>query len=232
MVSWTLSFELWFYLVFAALMLGSERRLPVFLLGWAAILLGYNLTRGVSENPYLHLILHPFALEFICGAIGALLWRSGRLQRLSSPCLVALIGAALLAAGPLGYHLGVHQAADLLRMLLIGLAFATLVTSCVLLEQRGQLRIPRLCSWIGDASYTIYLSHLLVLGVISFGWKAFGSLPNSLLDNAIAIGAALVAVVIYGLLAYRFFERPMVVWSNRLSRGWFRRPLPPAPRPV
>ncbi|RML31654.1 putative Exopolysaccharide production protein ExoZ, partial [Pseudomonas syringae pv. maculicola] len=47
-------------------------------------------------------------------------------------------------------------------------------------------------------SYTIYLSHLLVLGVIGRVWSLVGAWPESYLDNLFFAVLMMAAAVCYG----------------------------------
>jgi peptidoglycan/LPS O-acetylase OafA/YrhL len=71
-------------------------------------------------------------------------------------------------------------------------------------------------------SYTVYLSHLLVLGVIGRVWQMLGAQPESLLDNVLFAALMMTAVLCYGRVGYRYFEKPMLDRSNEFSRRRFR----------
>jgi exopolysaccharide production protein ExoZ len=61
---------------------------------------------------------------------------------------------------------------------------------------------------LGDASYSIYLSHLFTLGVLRVAWVrvfAHATLVNSIAFMAVA----LIACASAGWLCYRFVESPM-----------------------
>jgi exopolysaccharide production protein ExoZ len=87
---WTLQYEMFFYLLFAAsLRLQRTAQLAVIscvLLGLAAVSLF-----GLSPNPIIRTYTDPVLLEFLSGIWLAVLWRSGR--------LVPRYGAALLLLG-------------------------------------------------------------------------------------------------------------------------------------
>lgn len=226
MVSWTLTFELWFYLAFTLLMFFRERHLPYCLAAWGLLLVVVNLFYDVRDfPPYLHLMLHPYALQFILGAGAGLLFSSGRLSRLSLGALLVLLALTLLIAMPFAYWLRLFETPSLLRMLLIGATFAALVIISALLEQRGHLRIPTLLRHLGDSSYSTYLSHLLVLGVLGKLWAAVGPWPHSSLDNWLVVLTAVVACLAYGWLAYLVSEKPLMQATARLSNNYF--PLAP-----
>ena len=64
-------------------------------------------------------------------------------------------------------------------------------------------------------SYTVYLSHVLVLSVIGKIWLAIGPV-SGLVDNVVACAVMFTAVIVYGWIAYRLIEKPTVDLSHRL----------------
>lgn len=215
MVAWSLVFELWFYLVFTGLLLFKEKHLPLLLGVWAIGLIGFNVSANWQDfNPALKIMLHPYALEFIAGSALALFFYSKFSARLPTPWVWAALIAALCIGFPLIYGYQLFAAEGLMRMLLVGGVFGALVGALVLLERRKRIRVPAFLIFTGDMSYTIYLSHLLVLGVIGHLWQRVGVWPASPWDNAVFLLLMMAAVLCYGALAYRFFEKPVLDWAT------------------
>ena len=223
MVAWSLVFELWFYLVFSALLLFRERRLPWMLAGWALILLLFNAFADWQVySPALQIILHPYALEFIAGVALALLFYSRHSARIPTPAVWALLAVALLGGIPLIALLRLFEGHGLGRMLAVGAVFGVIVFALALLERRRHVSIPGPLVATGDMSYTVYLSHLLVLGVIGRVWQWVGSRPDTLLDNVLFATLMMTAVLCYGWLGYRCFEKPVLDRANAFARRHFR----------
>lgn len=207
-VSWTLTFEMFFYLVFGlALPLLRREALPALLGGWAALTVaGALLLRPEPSEPWLTLAFSPLVLEFLAGATVALLRRRVPPQAglaLAAAGLAGLVagGAVLAAAGaPLsGWN----------RLAAFGLPSALLVAGVVAMERPWGHLWPRWTQALGDASYSLYLSHLLVLAAVGRAWRV--ALPEAgaaghlaLLVTAV-LGACLVAVA-----AYRLLEVPVI----------------------
>ncbi|WP_296187078.1 acyltransferase family protein [Pseudomonas sp. UBA1879] len=223
MVAWSLLFELWFYLVFTGLMCFRERWLPGFLAVWALGLIMFNSVQDWRDyNATLRIILHPYALEFIVGVALALLFYSRHSARIPTSAIVlALIIALLPGIGLIGYF-RLFDNDGLLRMCSVGAVFGTLIVGLALLERRRHLQMPSFLVAVGDMSYTIYLSHLLVLGVIGRVWQLYGNSSDSLLDNGSFILLMMAAVLCYGWVGYRCFEKPVLDRSNDFSRRRFR----------
>ncbi len=211
MVAWSLLFELWFYLMFTVFLFFKERWLPLILLLWAVALVVFNLLQDWQDySPALKIMLHPYALEFIVGSALALFFYGPYSAKVPSWLAWAALVAVLLLGFPLiyGYRLFLNE--GLPRMLAVGLVFGTLVLSLALLERRQLIRMPVFLTATGDMSYTIYLSHLLVLGVVGRAWQVIGAWPASYVDNLLFLVLMMTAVVCYGWVGYQFYEKPIL----------------------
>ncbi len=91
-----------------------------------------------------------------------------------------------------------------------GSAAALIVAGCVFLEKNNAF-VPRLLLLPGDASYSIYLFHLLVLGLIAAFYLRVGFFVNP--DLAIPIHATI--AVGGSLLFYKWVERPLLRWLRK-----------------
>ena len=92
-VGWTLIHEIYFYVVFAALLLLPRAFLPLGLLVWGAIVIAASFLMplpATAEN-LLVLAVHPMTMEFILGAVIGLLVTSGVSWRGGSIMVIAAI---------------------------------------------------------------------------------------------------------------------------------------------
>jgi len=217
-VAWTLSYELMFYVVFFMLMVFVRRSaLPAALLVWAAAVVAYGLTPPMARPQAYHFdfLFSPFVLAFICGCLTGLAFRTGRLR---NP-LVWLGLAALWIAGDLVW-IAATDAPDnepiWVRTALYLAPSAALAHGVLGLEANKRwVSAPRWLVACGDASYSIYLVHILILHAAyrflyadvfkGFGW-AFPPF-------------CAIASVGAGWLYYRYFERP----SSALAKKWLER---------
>ncbi|PBQ08540.1 acyltransferase [Pseudomonas congelans] len=223
MVAWSLLFELWFYVVFSGFLLFRERSLPFLLGAWCLIIVVFNtLADWQDYSPAVKIILHPYALEFVLGAALALFFYGRHSARVPTAAVWLLLGVALMAAVPLIGYYRLYESQGLLRMLMVGGTFGVLVVTLALLERRRQLLVPAFMVAVGDMSYTIYLSHLLVLGVIGRVWSLVGAWPESYLDNLFFALLMMAAAVCYGWVGYRCFEKPVLDRANAFSKTHFR----------
>ncbi|MBD9414948.1 acyltransferase [Pseudomonas sp. PDM16] len=227
MVAWSLIFEMWFYLVFTSLMFCSERYLPWILGGWAGLIIGINLVVDTSSmGPVLRLILHPYAVEFVLGSLIALFYFNPVSERVSNRLALGMLLFVPLVGVPVGYSFGLFRGEGLVRVFSLGCLFGLLTIGATLLERRGKLRIPSIMVAIGDSSYTTYLSHLLVLGVVGKLWVLLGPATPSVAGNIVLIVLMFTAVMVYGLVGFRLIEEPLMNGANRLGKRMFSRKPP------
>ncbi len=192
---WTLNFEMFFYVVFAAsLILPRHRRLSVMAAIFVSlVLLGLAID---ADNTLFLTYTRPVILEFVAGMIVAEFWLRGRVAGPRSGIalvLGALAGFASLAVLRLPFDERI-----------LGPLAVMLVVGTLALEAAGWVRKWALPTLLGDASYSIYLWHTFAISVVVkvAGIIGFGSVPTLLV--------ALVAGTLAGLAAYFLVERPLV----------------------
>ncbi|WP_164705775.1 acyltransferase family protein, partial [Pseudomonas viridiflava] len=160
----------------------------------------------------------PYSLEFIIGVALALFFYSRHSTRLPTAAVWGLLAVALLAGVPLIAAYRLYDSQGLLRMLMVGGTFGLLVLTLALLERRQKIFVPTPLVVVGDMSYTIYLSHLLVLGVIGRVWSGVGAWPESYLDNLFFATLMVAATLCYGWVGYRCFEKPVLDRANAFGK--------------
>jgi len=209
---WTLSYELYFYLVFfLLLLLVPERIAPWILALWGIAVLALKLRIGLSPSALVQLLITPSVLEFLAGCILFHIYRRSRLHPAAGVFLLAasVLGLAAIILYTAHIHVTPYWIIDhpWRRPLLYG-TFATLfLLAAIELERTGIIRyLPQLSS-IGDWSYSIYLSHALVLAVIAR--LITHLLPNQAPILLIAL-IGLPAVLIVGRLSYLYLELPLL----------------------
>jgi len=233
-LTWTLSFEMYFYVLFTALvwLVPARQRLAA-CLAVLVPLAAFNGIRHVLWQDFSpariyglsfadQFLTSPFILEFFAGAV--LAYRlEARPGRLGWTWLA--LGAGLFLAGGLvnqlifggdieqGYHV-------VPRVALFGVASVLIVTGLVRLEQRQVIAPVRFSLVAGGASYAIYLAHVPLLATaqqLGLGRWARQQPPSL---AALAYSALMVAIVLLSIAHYRRLERPL----HRLFRRWLRVP--------
>jgi peptidoglycan/LPS O-acetylase OafA/YrhL len=219
-VGWTLTHEAYFYLVFAALLATGYVNIGG-LCAWAVVVIAVRLALPIAPTqeaaPVLAVVLHPLTLEFIGGACAGLAVRSGVTTR--------AVLAFVVGAGTLIVFLGsadnpsslVTDTAQWGRVLKIGFPFVLMVYGLAATERAGGANhLPDWVVRLGDASYSTYLTHVLVLSAIGrcFAFLPVHNFPIEVFFVAVCIAGTNAA----GLLSYRWLERPALFFSRRVLR--------------
>lgn len=215
LVAWTLVYEVFFYLVFAgALRWIRESRLAEVLCLWAIVVIGGHwwLMPG-STDPLLSLMFSPLLLEFMMGCAVALC--VSRLNGRTAVAALALGAAGFLLGTVVFAAQGAWFPSDWHRTLVYGTSSAAVLAGVVAWErERGRTILHRL-SGLGDASYSLYLSHVPVMGMA--GLLIHHLLPTA--RPAVHVAALLLtyaAALAGGFLSFRLLEAPMLRRSRDL----------------
>ena len=188
-VTWTLVYELAFYLCVAVAIRLKNPAIPLLLFATAL------LARPFTDHPLIAFAGHPIAIEFLFGIAIAHAPR----QRLAGGLLIALgIGWLLLFPNAqLHDFLGNQDSGyGLRRVLLWGLPAAMIIYGLVVFEQRLAGRWAKPLLVLGAASYSIYLVHSIIAALVEWPWPAE-------IAAAVASGLVLWALVERRLLAMR-----------------------------
>lgn len=221
MVAWSLIHELWFYMVFAILIFFNEKILVPALVIWLMIVLFVNLFIDTPSNfAWLRIAFHAYAAEFILGALAAILLRSDCSRSLSQKRSWLLLSLSIFGLA-LAFSSTLLDSQNLDRALAFGASYSGVVITLVRLEHLGKIKIPQLFEGIGDISYSIYLSHILVLSAIGRIWKTLGPVQNNLVDDFFFWPIAIVAVISSGVIGYRLIEQPASSISHKFAHRLF-----------
>ena len=159
----------------------------------------------------------PIILEFAAGLLIAKAWTSGVTVPVKAASFVMLLGFALLLAG---------SETTLPRIVAAGIPAFLIVAGAVFSESRYQLKPSRTLVLLGDASYSIYLSHVIVLPVVAKLWLASG-LDGGGLSGMVFVIVAMAASAFAGVVLYKLVERPLLQWLSGKKRGSIRQPAQP-----
>ena len=212
LTGWTLNYEMFFYGIFAcALLLPRRFMLPAVF----AVFLGLTLAgfAGLAHGPALSFWTESIVMEFVAGMLVGRLYLDGRLS-FSTPISVALVvagGVLLVAATP--------WAAPQTRLLAWGLPALMIVIGALSLESCCTPRDKGILELLGDASYSIYLTHIVTLGALRVFWNMAGLTKPGLLAAVTFICVAMLVCTAVGVAAYVGLEAPITRAARRLRLG-------------
>jgi len=222
---WSLNLEMFFYAVFAlVLFLPRNRRVLAAGAFFFVVVWGTPLFRGATFGREIGFFGDFRLFEFIFGMILAQ-WYSQGLPRLPVWVLwiIAALGFIVLFWGlP---FLPLTAGSWLQVMLENGLPAAVVVFAILSLEGSLMRRPLPFLAYLGDASYSMYLSHIFSLGAARFLWIQAG-MDRVSLPYAIGFAVVGMAFTLLGTIAvYRCLELP---WLHMLQRAYRRQRTPVA----
>lgn len=203
-VGWTLGFEMLFYTSFAAAMRFGARATAVLLAAYVgATALNVAGAGGVTQ-----FVGSPLLAEFLFGALIAL--AAGPKSPAKGAAAVLLAGAVLALPTARGFGAAwagwpvLHPDVAFMRLMCAGLPCAILVWGALQLEPWCRGRFMAVLGYLGDASYSIYLSHILVLALVVGAWRWTGApaIAMPFVEFVCGVGA--------GVLAFELVEKPLL----------------------
>jgi exopolysaccharide production protein ExoZ len=199
---WTLNFEVFFYLIFAVVLLlpvVARFRVMVLALLVLPVLGVFAMTPAIPPT----FLLNPLLIEFMGGLCLARL-AAGTWRPPVAACWVAVVaGAAFLAflAAP-------ASGDDAARVVAYGVPAFLIVGGGIGLEAAGRIRLPAWTQLLGASSYSLYLTHTFVISAM---WKVW---PHDLSHVGFLVAATVVSAIV-GVIVYSVLENPLLA----LMRG-------------
>lgn len=200
---WSMSWELWFSILlplcifFVLLFKRTSAIVMVLIVGiFVAHFSGYFPLR--------------FAIMFVLGAFIAK--RVGTLAQKQFPVILELAVLLICVATIEAACLGEDGAWNALVQTAMNVACAALVVIALTHGVVRRALDARPCQWLGKISYSLYLTHALVIGTLQ------------VLLSRFAVPAPAVAVIALGIslaFAWAFWyciERPSILWSHRIGK--------------
>jgi exopolysaccharide production protein ExoZ len=224
---WTLNLEMFFYAIFAlVLFVPLNRRVALTGTIFLAVVLAGQLLRHSAYGGLIGCFASMRLFEFLSGmAIGQWYLR-GELPKSMPACAgLVVLGFALLLAGIPGATFEPGSGPQMLAENV--LPAALIVLGAVSLEQARGVPVFRPLAFLGDASYSMYLSHIFTLGAARFLWsKTVFQAPSAM--HALGFACFAIALVVLASAGvYRLVEQPI----SRLLQGW-QRIRAPGTRPL
>jgi exopolysaccharide production protein ExoZ len=197
---WVLNYFVFFYLLFGSLLALSVAR-RIVAIGLVLCTLALLQSRFPGASHLLDFYGAPIVLDFVMGMIVAWLYLERRIPS-GAIAIVFLAGLAVFAAGVLKHVSGGDD-----RALYWGTADAAFLLVCVFIEKQWGWPNWGFLSSLGDASYSVFVSHLFTLALVTSIVRALGMFPT-----LGTIGVRILFVVAawaVGMLIYVTIERPL-----------------------
>lgn len=206
---WTLVHEMYFYLVFTFVVLVKKELRVYFICFWLIFLITYNWLVPAPQGPIWRTSTSSLTFEFIMGCVAAYLHKIGYVKY---GILSLMAGVLTLCFNP------EHLDSD--RFLWYGIPFFLIVYGAVATELVRTWIAPAWLRFTGDISYSIYLSHILVIAACAKIWKLFNNV--GIFDNIVMIIIMLATSWLSGLAVFKLVEYPIMKRIKFMiqKQGW------------
>lgn len=224
-VTWSLSYELYFYGLFFVLFF-LKNRLRIIMIAAATIIV-FNVFANYVFEAYtwkgfnnisstIRFIASPWLLEFFAGCVVAHMigkgTKAGAWLSVTAGITLFALGYLLNATvidGKMDKFFNCHY-----RMCVFGIGSALLIYGLVNLEQRGFVIFSRFSMLLGGASYSLYLCHAIILDAIAYSTLQ-QSLINLALPPTLKYIALLLVIQVVAVLLYLGVEKPVYTRSKQ-----------------
>jgi exopolysaccharide production protein ExoZ len=214
-VSWTLSYEVFFYCIFGLLIWKNTKILQSIICVWIiGIILNLLNLLPIGENFLLSFIFDQHNLEFVLGCLAAYTIYKYQFKFAASLIYASLF---LLVLSMINTKHGEFDIYGIPSLITYGISFTLLIIGSVYLEISKTINVSPILVYLGNASYSIYLTHFFFLTNIS---KIFIKLTEkitflslvanpTIYDNIIALIIVVIAVAM-GCVIHSYFEMPLI----------------------
>ena len=212
-VTWTLSYELFFYLMFALLIVSKRLWfIPISIL----LVSGYNVYQnylqdgGVAEMTYFKFIFSGYNFEFMLGFLIYQFYEKCKLSN-SMSLVLLIIGLSIFII--FGYE--VRDFDNYKRLLIFGFPSAFIVLAMLNLEKNQAISISRFWILLGDASYSLYLIHFPIMLLMNKLPQILGYsfTANQEINYSYFI---ILTIIISSLIVHKYIEKPLSKSVGRL----------------
>lgn len=214
---WSLNYEMFFYLLFGLSLLlrpPLHRVIALTVLLLALVVLGLmTQPTGAVMSTYTNYRL----LSFSGGIILGILYSRGWLSDTTSGLVFISLGF-LLKFLPDSSSLAALDT-------FIGVSPMLIVAGALALESAARQAPNSMFHTIGNASYSIYLSHLFFLRIAELGWQRLLPFNTSEFLELVFVVVAFTFAIVGGISVYHFVERPILSLFRRRRPSMLRRAI-------
>ena len=211
--AWSLSYEIFFYFMFSLLIFAPQKIVKGIMILWPLLLISNALGAFKFDgNLLLTIILSSMNFEFIGGCLIAYLFVKidrNKMNVFAMPLL--LIGIFGIVVSWINTNFG-NPLFHAHRAIIFGIPYALLIYGGILLEPKKETKASifrKIFIFFGDASYSIYLTHFVIIYCLCSVFKAFPSAVSFFLISAITLTL--------GCFAFKKIEKPLLNYLRQIK---------------
>ena len=203
-LGWTLNYEMFFYVAFAAAIVLSPSRRVSILASAFVLVAAIGLTPIGGASLIAGFYTDSIILEFVFGMVIASLFLNGAFNSVGSR-----LGLLIVAGGAVGLWVGGHYD-PALRGILFGVPAAAIVAGALALEAGGHVRTNESLLLLGNASYSVYLVHMFPLAVLRAAWSRADLPTDGIGSTFVFVAMCMIVGSVAGIASYLMVERPLL----------------------
>lgn len=200
---WSLNYEMYFYAIFTIALFASAQRRCWIAAGALLTFLGIGQALS-TKNPVIITYTNTLLLEFLIGVIigAAFLRKRASITRALSAFLFAIAAASIICTS-----LGI----SVWRSVVCGSISGAILSLLLSFEQAGAVFSNATLILIGDASYSIYLTHPAVIGIL----RHIGNASHfTKVDAPLKLAALVVSLacsILFGWIIFTQIEQRIMI---------------------
>ena len=201
-VSWSLSYELYFYFLFVFTFLFAIRQLYIIIPAFITFITAFIFVSFLNNELSRSFFYSPFILEFFTGVL-LYMYRDFLIKKWMIPVLIVFIVAS--------YALGVgyEMKYGLYRVITFGTGALFVVYLAIILEEKNIYKTGKFLKSVGDASYTLYLSHLIIIQLFFYSGLRYLFTASGSFIPLFGLILLVFLCIYFSLFYYRWIEKPI-----------------------
>lgn len=206
-VAWTLSHEMKFYLAFSLLILWGWKKTFSLL-----FMLYLIITTIWPQSLWTNFLASPYNLEFALGVLSAFLVQKNYLKHIQLISL-GIFGLLLYSIGiVINQQENQIISSEFIRVLIFGIPSFLLTTSIATLPL-PKLKPLNILLFLGNASYSVYLSHQMLIAISGRIMILFGI--QKVLGGTALMLLSFLSTILISSLIYVFVEKKAIIKSRK-----------------
>ena len=203
--AWSLSYEVLFYLIFGICILVNKKYYLYVLAMWVLAIVSVYLTSFSQSNNLLAVFTDIRNLEFVFGCLIAKIVINGR-HNLSFRSGLGIFLIGLMCLGLSWFNeLSFFILFPKFDVVNFGLPFVAIISGLIVMEANSPIVDRKgFLVYLGDASYSIYLSHLITLNLAKIAFNHIHINEHLLFVSISVMG------IIVGCALYSCLEKPLL----------------------
>ncbi|EQB7286705.1 acyltransferase family protein [Morganella morganii] len=222
--AWTLSYEMYFYLIFAISMMISHKYRGVIsslFIIIVSIIIQYKnngvflfnaySVSGIESSRFMTIAENPISFDFILGIISFYIFKA--LKKINLGVLAKYLSVIGVSFGILCWASGFMFGHGITKF---GIIAFLIFISVVIGEMVFKFNVNKKLIFFGDISYSVYISHVVVMFGFSEYKKSIPFIPH---DNGFMLFfVVLFTSLLFSFFLYKFIEKPSINLAGSICK--------------